>query len=159
VDNNYLDLGMSKSGFIHTLPSGRLSRTPVAVQMEWGGGRPRRIRRARIRIPLRRVVSPSGEVFLFLSLLFAGLYTRRSYSGSQSTRARRKVQAFLFRLDMDLLKRGTPTRRRTETSRARRKVLMRDGKYSREANLLGETTRGRENKSCKWSFYSGKSPF
>jgi hypothetical protein len=25
VDNNYLDLGMSKSGFIHTLPSGRLS--------------------------------------------------------------------------------------------------------------------------------------
>jgi hypothetical protein len=24
VDNNYLDLGMSKSGFIHTLPSGRL---------------------------------------------------------------------------------------------------------------------------------------
>jgi hypothetical protein len=26
VDNNYLDLCMSKSGFIHTLPSGRLSR-------------------------------------------------------------------------------------------------------------------------------------
>jgi hypothetical protein len=25
VDNNDLDLGMSKSGFIHTLPSGRLS--------------------------------------------------------------------------------------------------------------------------------------
>jgi hypothetical protein len=25
VDNNYLDLGMSKSGFIHTFPSGRLS--------------------------------------------------------------------------------------------------------------------------------------
>jgi hypothetical protein len=25
VDNNYLDLGMSKSGFIHTLPSGRLA--------------------------------------------------------------------------------------------------------------------------------------
>jgi hypothetical protein len=24
VDNNYLDLGMNKSGFIHTLPSGRL---------------------------------------------------------------------------------------------------------------------------------------
>jgi hypothetical protein len=24
VDNNFLDLGMSKSGFIHTLPSGRL---------------------------------------------------------------------------------------------------------------------------------------
>jgi hypothetical protein len=26
VNNNYLDLGMSKSGFIHTLPSGRLMR-------------------------------------------------------------------------------------------------------------------------------------
>jgi hypothetical protein len=26
VDNNYLDLGMNKSGFVHTLPSGRLSR-------------------------------------------------------------------------------------------------------------------------------------
>jgi hypothetical protein len=25
VDNNYLDSGMSKSGFIHTLPSGRLT--------------------------------------------------------------------------------------------------------------------------------------
>jgi hypothetical protein len=25
VDNNYLDLGMSKSGFVHTLPSGRLT--------------------------------------------------------------------------------------------------------------------------------------
>jgi hypothetical protein len=25
VDNNYLDLGMSKSGFIHTLPSVRLT--------------------------------------------------------------------------------------------------------------------------------------
>jgi hypothetical protein len=25
VDNNYLDLGMNKSGFVHTLPSGRLS--------------------------------------------------------------------------------------------------------------------------------------
>jgi hypothetical protein len=25
VDNNYLDLGMSKSGFIHTLPGGRLN--------------------------------------------------------------------------------------------------------------------------------------
>jgi hypothetical protein len=25
VDNNYLDLGMSKSGFIHALPSGRLT--------------------------------------------------------------------------------------------------------------------------------------
>jgi hypothetical protein len=34
VDNNYLDLGMSKSGFIHTLLSGRLSRwclTPVST--------------------------------------------------------------------------------------------------------------------------------
>jgi hypothetical protein len=26
VDNNYLDLGMRKSGFIHTLPSGRAYR-------------------------------------------------------------------------------------------------------------------------------------
>jgi hypothetical protein len=25
VDNNYLDLGMNKSRFVHTLPSGRLS--------------------------------------------------------------------------------------------------------------------------------------
>jgi hypothetical protein len=25
VDNNYLDLGMNQSGFVHTLPSGRLS--------------------------------------------------------------------------------------------------------------------------------------
>jgi hypothetical protein len=25
VDNNYLDLGMNKSGFVHTLPSGRLT--------------------------------------------------------------------------------------------------------------------------------------
>jgi hypothetical protein len=24
VDNHYLDLGMNKSGFVHTLPSGRL---------------------------------------------------------------------------------------------------------------------------------------
>jgi hypothetical protein len=30
VDNNYLDLGMNKSGFVHTLPSGRL---------RWGGMR------------------------------------------------------------------------------------------------------------------------
>jgi hypothetical protein len=29
VDNNYLNLGMNKSGFVHTLPSGRL--TPVCV--------------------------------------------------------------------------------------------------------------------------------
>jgi hypothetical protein len=26
VDNNYLDLGMNKSGFVHTLPSSRLNR-------------------------------------------------------------------------------------------------------------------------------------
>jgi hypothetical protein len=25
MDNNYLDLGMNKSGFVHTLPDGRLS--------------------------------------------------------------------------------------------------------------------------------------
>jgi hypothetical protein len=25
VDNNYLDLGMNKSEFVHTLPSGRLT--------------------------------------------------------------------------------------------------------------------------------------
>jgi hypothetical protein len=25
VDNNYLDLGMNKSGFVHTFPSGRLT--------------------------------------------------------------------------------------------------------------------------------------
>jgi hypothetical protein len=25
VDNNYLDLGMNKSGFVHTLTSGRLT--------------------------------------------------------------------------------------------------------------------------------------
>jgi hypothetical protein len=28
VDNNYLDLGTNKSGFVHTLPSGRLRRDP-----------------------------------------------------------------------------------------------------------------------------------
>jgi hypothetical protein len=28
VDNNYLDLGMNKSGFVHTLPSGRLNSHP-----------------------------------------------------------------------------------------------------------------------------------
>jgi hypothetical protein len=27
VDNNYLDLGMNKSGFVHTLPSGRHTTT------------------------------------------------------------------------------------------------------------------------------------
>jgi hypothetical protein len=26
VDNNYLDLGMNKSGFVRTLPDGRLTR-------------------------------------------------------------------------------------------------------------------------------------
>jgi hypothetical protein len=31
VDNNYLDLGMNKSGFVHTLPSGRLTRTTVST--------------------------------------------------------------------------------------------------------------------------------
>jgi hypothetical protein len=30
VDNNYLDLGMNKSGFVHTLPSGRLIRESTA---------------------------------------------------------------------------------------------------------------------------------
>jgi hypothetical protein len=35
VDNNYLDLGMSKSGFIHTLLSGRLtSDPPLAIFRE-----------------------------------------------------------------------------------------------------------------------------
>jgi hypothetical protein len=29
VDNNYLDLGMNKSGFVHTLPSGRLTQISV----------------------------------------------------------------------------------------------------------------------------------
>jgi hypothetical protein len=33
VDNNYLDLGMSKNGFIHTLPSGRLIAVPAAVAL------------------------------------------------------------------------------------------------------------------------------
>jgi hypothetical protein len=32
VDNNYLDLGMNKSGFVHTLPSGRLN--PLALWMK-----------------------------------------------------------------------------------------------------------------------------
>jgi hypothetical protein len=31
VDNNYLDLGMSKSGFIHTLPSGRLTSNKIII--------------------------------------------------------------------------------------------------------------------------------
>jgi hypothetical protein len=31
VDNNYLDLGMNKSGFVHTLPSGRLRTQPILL--------------------------------------------------------------------------------------------------------------------------------
>jgi hypothetical protein len=31
VDNNYLDLGMNKSGFVHTLPSGRLTLSDVCA--------------------------------------------------------------------------------------------------------------------------------
>jgi hypothetical protein len=34
VDNNYLDLGMNKSGFVHTLPSGRLSWHVVGL-VDW----------------------------------------------------------------------------------------------------------------------------
>jgi hypothetical protein len=33
VDNNYLDLGMNKSGFVHTLPGGRL-RIRVSFQQK-----------------------------------------------------------------------------------------------------------------------------
>jgi hypothetical protein len=29
VDNNYLDLGMNESGFVHTLPIGRLTSVPT----------------------------------------------------------------------------------------------------------------------------------
>jgi hypothetical protein len=32
VDNNYLDLGMSKSRFIHTLPSGRLTKQDTFIK-------------------------------------------------------------------------------------------------------------------------------
>jgi hypothetical protein len=32
VDNNYLDLGMSKSGFIHTLPSAGLHMIQLTGQ-------------------------------------------------------------------------------------------------------------------------------
>jgi hypothetical protein len=32
VDNNYLDLGMNKSGFVHTLPSGRLTDNKMRLQ-------------------------------------------------------------------------------------------------------------------------------
>jgi hypothetical protein len=46
VDNNYLDLGMNKSGFVHTFPSGRLRPIPlelhalrsVSVSVEFYGG-------------------------------------------------------------------------------------------------------------------------
>jgi hypothetical protein len=31
VDNNYLDLGMNQSGFVHTLPSSRLTCTPLLM--------------------------------------------------------------------------------------------------------------------------------
>jgi hypothetical protein len=34
VDNNYFDLGMNKSGFVHTLPSGRLT-PPVSDPPRW----------------------------------------------------------------------------------------------------------------------------
>jgi hypothetical protein len=33
VDNNYLDLSMSQSGFIHTLPSGRLTTLDVLPEI------------------------------------------------------------------------------------------------------------------------------
>jgi hypothetical protein len=39
VDNNYLDLGMSKSGFIHTLPSGRLTLSPGEAEVRAEPGR------------------------------------------------------------------------------------------------------------------------
>jgi hypothetical protein len=34
VDNNYLDLGMNKSGFVHTLPCGRLKRDSITRKKE-----------------------------------------------------------------------------------------------------------------------------
>jgi hypothetical protein len=34
VDNNYLDLGMNKSGFVHTLPSGRLTSSASRSELE-----------------------------------------------------------------------------------------------------------------------------
>jgi hypothetical protein len=37
VDNNYLDLSMNKSGFVHTLPSGRLKECALG---EWPGAKP-----------------------------------------------------------------------------------------------------------------------
>jgi hypothetical protein len=33
VNNNYLDLSMSKSGFIHTLPGGRLRSYAVGSEL------------------------------------------------------------------------------------------------------------------------------
>jgi hypothetical protein len=50
VDNNYLDLGINKSGFVHTLPSGRLR--------PWGSPpppRPSHLGRGKITLGLRRV--------------------------------------------------------------------------------------------------------
>jgi hypothetical protein len=42
VDNNYLNLGMNKSGFVHTLPSGRLMRvcacTGAGARRQWQSG-------------------------------------------------------------------------------------------------------------------------
>jgi hypothetical protein len=36
VDNNYLDLGMNKSGFVHTLVGGRLSLDGAAAwRLAW----------------------------------------------------------------------------------------------------------------------------
>jgi hypothetical protein len=34
VDNNYLDLGVNKSGFVHTLPSHRLSEEQIDRLMQ-----------------------------------------------------------------------------------------------------------------------------
>jgi hypothetical protein len=36
VDNNYLDLGMNKSEFVHTLPSGRLTKDAVTHGLHEG---------------------------------------------------------------------------------------------------------------------------
>jgi hypothetical protein len=41
VDNNYLDLGMNKSGFIHTLPSGRLTHQHHTMLLLFNGNQPR----------------------------------------------------------------------------------------------------------------------
>jgi hypothetical protein len=60
VDNNYLDLSMSKSGFIHTLPSGRL--TVVDAERPRAGRRrvveARQGARAACRTRCRRRTSP-----------------------------------------------------------------------------------------------------